>query len=193
MKDKQTSRRNLRKGVMRRFEESFDVARLDYARRTKPGKGEAKLFGVIAAAIVYFGVFGLSYYSWSQQLIDDLVMNKLVWIMMIPTSLVGALAWLISANRKEFPIREDIRAHIRQFEGDEGTLWRYAPILNGITLKKIDMELIIEFSQEGRLEKSAPEDVCAVVHALHQALANDEVKPALLSEIEANFEPKAAA
>ncbi len=186
MKDKQT-KRTQRKALLRQFESTFDLYRLDYKTRTKRGKDEARLVGVGVAAVLYLIVFGLVYFAWSKGTIDGTLMNKVVWIIMIPTSIVGALAWLISVNRKEFPVREDIRAHVTQFEGDSGLLWRYAPALNQLELKKIDIEGLIEASQEGRLIKMAPEDICATIRALHTALQDGDIKPALIDQVEQNL------
>lgn len=186
MKDKQ-SKRNQRKALLRQFESTFDLYRLDYKTRSKRGRDEARLIGVGVAAILYLVVFGLVYFAWSKGTIDGSLMNKVVWIIMIPTSVIGALAWLIAINRKEFPIREDIRAHVTQFEGDSGLYWRYEPALNQLALKKIDIEGLVEASHEGRLIKMAPEDICASIRALHKALQEGEIKPAIINQVEENL------
>ena len=187
MSGKQPSKRNLRKNVLRRFDNTFDLARLDYERRTKPGKDGAKLIGIIFASVVFFAGFGLAYISHARGLIDDTFFNKVVWLFMIPASVVGGTAWLISANRKEFPIREDIRAHVTEFEGESGTLWRYEPALRELKLKKVDFEGLIEASREGRLIAMAPEDICAAIRGLHEYLSAPNVPTSQVAAIEENF------
>ncbi len=189
MSIKQPSRRSARKNIQRRFDDSFDLNRLNYKVRVKPGKDVAKITGFAFAGVIYLIGFGLAYFSWNRGLIDVSFMNKMVWIFMIPSSVIGVFAFLITSNRREFPIREDIRAHVTEFEGDNGTLWRYAPILNRLELKKIDIEGLIEASQEGRLIKMAPEDICETLHALGHALGenSDAIKGNVLNEVEQNF------
>ncbi len=189
MSSKQASKRNIRKSIQRRFDDTFDLARLNYKKRVKPAKDVAKVMGFAFAGIIYLIGFGLAYFSFSKGLIDVNFLNKLVWIFMVPSSVVGFFAFLITSNRREFPIREDIRAHVTDFEGDSGTFWRYAPILNKLELKKIDIEGLIEASQEGRLIKMAPEDICETIHALNTALreTGDATKSNILAEVEQNF------
>lgn len=186
MSSKQPSKRNSRKNVMRSFQQHFDLARLDYKRRVKPGKDVAKITGLIFAAAVYLTGFGLAFYSRGQGMIDDNFLNKIAWIFMIPASVVGMFAYLITSNRREFPIREDIRAHVHDFEGGSGYLWRYEPILSQLRLKKIDSEGLVTASREKRLVEMAPEDICATVHALHKALQNSGA--AAVNQVEKNLE-----
>ena len=187
MAGKQKTKRNLRKSVLHRFEDAFDLERLDYNRRAKPGRDAAKLTGIIFASVVFFAGFGLAYISHSRGLIDDMFFNKVVWLFMIPSSVVGGTAWLISSNRREFKIREDIRAHVSDFEGESGTLWRYESVLNELELKKVDIEGLIEASHEGRLIKMAPEHICASIRALHTVLSDPSTPATTFSAIEKNF------
>jgi len=187
MSGKQPTKRSLRKTVIRRFEETFDLDRLDYVRRTKPGKEAAKLVGLGFASAVFFSGFGLAYISHARGIIDEMLFNKIVFLFMIPASVIGGTAWLISSNRREFKIREDIRAHLTEFEGEHGTLWRYEPALNQLSLKKVDIEGLIEASHEGRLIKMAPEDICATIRALHERLRNSATPAAVFTAIEENF------
>ncbi len=192
---KQPTKRNLRKILLRRFEGQFDLTRLDYNRRSKPAKGAAKAIGALFAGLVYMAGFGLAYYSWGQGRIDTELLNKLSFIFMIPASIIGLFAFLFSGSRREFPIREDIRAHVSAVEGDTGTLWRYEPLLKQMDLKKIDIEGLIEASHEGRLIKMAPEDICATLHALYERLSNNstQTNSDTLEAIENNFTDKAEA
>ena len=174
---------------MRSFRDHFDLERLDYKRRIKPHKDWAMIIGLIFAAILYMAFFGLIMYSRSQGMIDDSMVNKIAWMLMVPTSVVGAFAYLITINRREFPIREDIRAHVRQFEGDQGYLWRFEPILQQLELKKISMDNLISASRQNLLAEMAPEDICATVQALHEVLQNNgaQASPAAISQVEQNL------
>ena len=189
MSSKQPNKRNIRKILLRRFEGQFDLKRLDYNRRSKPARDMAKIVGAACAGGIYLVGFGLAYYSWSQQRIDTAMFNTFSFIFMIPATAAGAFAFLLSGNRREFPIREDIRAHVIAFEGADGTLWRYEPLLKQMTLKKIDIEGLIKASREGNLVKMAPEDIGATLHALHQHLSNNNAltNSETLEAIESNF------
>ncbi|ALP51826.1 hypothetical protein Tel_00995 [Candidatus Tenderia electrophaga] len=190
MSSKQASKRGSRKYILRAFQQRFDLDRLDYKRRIKPGRDVAKITGLILAAAVYLTGFGLALYSYNQGMIDANFLNKISWIFMIPASVVGMFAYLITSNRREFPIREDIRAHVRDFEGEGGYLWRYAPILEQLELKKIDMEWLVTASREGRLAEMAPEDICTSVHALYAALQDKHpaAGAAAIDQIEQNLD-----
>ncbi len=189
MSNKQQSKRHGRKNVIRDFEKHITLSRLDYKPRVKPGKAMAKVVGLIFAGMVYLGGFGMAYVSWSKGTIDANLLNKMSWIFMIPASVVGMFAFLISSNRREFPIREDIRAHVRDFEGETGYLWRYEPILNQLELKKIDIEWLIKASREGTLTDMAPEDICATIQALHQALNGNsqQISGSSILQVEQNL------
>jgi len=195
MSIKQPNKRNIRKNLLRRFEGQFDLNRLDYSRRSKPAKDMAKVVGVIFAGGIYLIGFGMAYYSWTQKSIDTIMLNTFAFIFMIPATVVGLFAFLLSGNRREFPIREDIRAHITAFEGADGTLWRYEPLLKQMALKKIDIEELITASRERRLIKMAPEDICATLHALYQSLSSNSAftNTEILETIENNFTSRAEA
>ena len=189
MSSKQPNKRNTRKTLLRRFEGQFDLKRLDYSRRSKPARDMAKITGALFAGGIYIAGFGVAYYSWTQQSIDTAMFNTFAFIFMIPATAVGFFAFLLSGNRREFPIREDIRAHITAFEGMDGNLWRYEPLLKQMALKKIDSEALIKASREGTLIKMAPEDICAAVHGIHKNLGNNSVltNTETLEAIESNF------
>ncbi len=173
MSNQQSSKRHGRKNVIRNFEKNITLSRLDYKPRVKPGKAMAKVVGLVFAAVIYLAGFGIAYISWSRGSIDANLLNKMSFIFMIPASVVGLLAFLISSNRREFPIREDIRAHVRDFEAENGYLWRFEPILNQLALGKIDIEWLIKASREGTLIEMAPEDICATMQALYEALSGN--------------------
>lgn len=188
MSNKQQSKRHSRKSVLRDFEQHVTLSRLDYKKRVKKGKAAAKIIGLVCASIIYIGGAGLAYVSFSRGVIDANFLNKMSWIFMIPATVVGLFAFLISSNRREFPIREDIRAHVLDFEGDTGYLWRYEPVLSQLQLKKIDMEWLIQASREGRLIEQAPEDICTTILALHEVLSNSQqISGSAIQQVEQNL------
>lgn len=191
MSNKSPNKRLSRKSVLNQFESRIDLRRLDYAARIRPGRGRAMVISVVTATVIYMLGFGLAYYSWNLHYIPDDFFNKIVWVFMVPASAVGAVTWLIASNRHEFPIREDIRAHVIDFEGEQGLLWRFAPLLRDVELKRINLEALLTASREGRLVREAPEDICAVTQALHARLTatTPPPPPALIAEIESNFNP----
>lgn len=190
MSSKQPSKRNSRKNVVRSFQRHVDLARLDYRRRIKPGRDIAKITGLMFAAVIYMAGFGLAYVSYGRGMIDDVFLSKVAFILMIPATVVGLFAYLITSNRREFPIREDIRAHVRQFEGEHGYLWRFEPILSQLQLKKIDTEWLATCSRENRLVELAPEDICAAVQAIDAALQDNTAaaSAAAISQVEDNLD-----
>lgn len=195
MSIKQPNKRNIRKNLLRRFEGQLDLNRLDYSRRSKPAKDMAKVVGIIFAGGIYLIGFGLAYYSWTQKNIDTTMLNTFAFVFMIPATVVGLFAFLLNGNRREFPIREDIRAQIAVFEGADGTLWRYEPLLKQMALQKVDIEELIKASREGKLIKMHPEDICTTLHALHQSLSSNSAftNTEILETIESNFTSRADA
>ena len=188
MSGKQQTKRSSRKNVMRSFEEHINLDRLQYKARVKPGKAIAKIKGLLTAGIIYGLGFGLTVMSYNRGAIDETFMAKVVFIIMIPATVIGIFVFLITANRREFPIREDIRAHVRDFEGDDGYLWRFEPLLNSLELKKIDIEWLIKHSREGKLVEMAPEDICDTLIALSERLqGNSQGSGKALQEVEANL------
>ncbi len=173
MSTKQQTKRSSRKNVLRNFENNINLDRLQYKKRIKPGKDIAKIKGLITAAIIYGLGFGLTFMSFSKGAIDEMFMAKVVFIIMIPSTIAGIFVFLITSNRREFPIREDIRAHVLDFEGKQGYLWRFEPLIKDLELKKVDMEWLIKNSKENKLVEMAPEDICATFLALSEILHNN--------------------
>jgi len=188
MSGKQQTKRSSRKNVLRAFETNINLDRLRYDQRVKPGKAIAKIKGLMTAALLYGIAFTLAYMSFNRGSIDEAFMTKMVFMLMIPTTVVGFFVFLITSNRREFPIREDIRAHVRDFEGEHGFLWRFEPLLKELALKKIDIEWLIKNSKEGTLVEMAPEDICATILALANVLqGNSQSSGQAMQEVENNL------
>ncbi len=155
---------------MRRFAADFDLARLDYPRRVRPASGKAKLYGVLAAFLLYSIGFAVGYYGWSQGSVETDLFVKLVWLLMLPATVVGVFVWLLARNRLEYPVRRDISEYIETLEGSRGLLWRYAPAAAVLCPENQLCKSVMACSREGRLAAIAPEDYGRVVHELHHAL-----------------------
>ncbi len=159
-------KKNLRKEIRRRFERSFDLARLDYARRIKPIKPKAMLYGVISAGILYGIGFALAWLGWSRGMVPTEGFAKLVWVMMLPTTVLGLLVWQLAKNRMEYPIRQDILGYMNELESKEGLIWRFAPLTEQFELKDYETKKVYTWSQQGQLDKMAVEDYTGAIDGL---------------------------
>lgn len=159
--------RRLRREVVNRFKEGFDFERLDYDRRVKPLRGKAIMTGVLLAGGVYLTGFSLGYFAWQQQSVDYEIFSKLVWLLMVPSSAVGAFAWLIVGNRLEYTIRQDLRCYIVERETEKGYLWRFGPLYEVLLPDNIIAQRVLEQSRED-IEKIDPEDYCRSITLLHK-------------------------
>jgi len=128
MAEKPKNSRRQRREIIARFEKHYDFQRLDYQRRVAPLRGKAKLNGVMVAGFVYISAFMAGYFAWTRGNVEYELFSKLVWILMVPSSVVGIFSWLLSSNRREYEVRQDIRDCLSQSEANGGFLWRFAPL-----------------------------------------------------------------
>ena len=168
------SQRQIRKEILRHIEATFDLPRLDYRKRVTPLKHRAKLVGIAAAAIVYGLGFGLAYFAWKTGRAEYETFAKFVWIFMVPSSVIGAFAYMLNGNRREFGVARDIFGHVDVVEGRAGMLWRYEPILAELFPDNEVVKHVLESSKEKSFAKLEPEDYAKVVHQLHAALESGE-------------------
>jgi hypothetical protein len=168
------SQRQIRKQILRHIEDTFDLPRLDYKKRVTPLKHRAKLVGVGAAAVVYGLGFGLAYFAWKTGKADYETFAKFVWIFMVPSSVIGAFAYMLNGNRREFGVAKDIFDHIDVVEGASGVLWRYEPILTELFPDDNVVKHVLEASREKSFAGLEPEDYAKVIHQLHAALESGE-------------------
>ncbi len=185
MAEKKKNRRQIKKEIQAEFEKTFDVARLDYEKRAKPIRDKTKLFGVLGAGIVYGLGFAVGMFGLQSGAVDATVFSKLVWVMMIPATVVGFVTWLIVSNRREYPLREEVTRYIRDIEGDEGMLWRYAPVLSEFKPDEHILKRVLQRSQEKRFDKISPEDYGNAVTEIHAILENSAEVPLSRDTVEA--------
>ena len=164
--------RRLRREVVGRFEQGFDFTRLDYDRRVRPLRGKAIIYSVVLAAAVYLLGFSLGYYAWQQHSVDTALFTKLVWVLMVPATVIGAFAWLIAANRLEYPVREDIRRYIGEREVDAGYVWRYEPLFRLLLSDNRTVERLLLQVREG-VTGIDPEDYARSIYLLRGRLQQD--------------------
>ena len=170
-------RRQAKKEILGHFEQRFDVPKLEYEKRVKPIRNKTKLTGVLAAGIVYGIGFSIGLFGWKSGAVDVTVFSKLVWIMMVPATVVGFVSWMIISNRREYPVREEVNAYIDTIEGEEGMIWRYAPILSEFSPNDHVSKRVLQRSQEKRFSKIDPEDYGKAVSAIHTILGNSSANP----------------
>ena len=184
-------KRKLRKNIVQQIEETFDLQRLNYGLRIKSVRNKAKLVGALVALFVYGLGFSGGYYSWQQQVLDYETFAKLVWILMIPATVIGMFVWLLATNRREFAIREDVRTYIRELEGEHGLLWRFSPLLSALKPDEFACKAIMQASQERNFDKMTPEDYSQAVLSLYDIVkqsGNRKIDPETSLEFMRNLE-----
>ncbi len=190
MAGRKKGQRRFKRNLVKQFEETFDLQRLDYARRMRPANGKAKLYGVLAAFLLYSTGFGIGYYGWSNDFVGEETFAKLVWLLMVPASVVGGFVWLLARNRLEYPIRRDITAYMQDLEGTRGLLWRYTPVWSALCPDNLQCKEVLARSEEGKLTAIDPEDYCRAVQDLHRALKESGSRAlgeAAMAELARNF------
>lgn len=173
-------KRKIKSGVVNQMEDMFDLKRLDYESRTKPIRNRSKLAGALGALLVYGTGFGGGYLGWQNGLIAYAVFAKLVWILMIPATVIGMFIWLLAANRREYAVRQDVRDYIRELEDGTGLLWRFSPILSELKPDDLVCKEMMTASSQGDLDKMQPEDYAkAVLNLYHHinASSNRRISP----------------
>ncbi len=173
MAGKAPSRRQIRKQLLRRLESRYDPRTLDYKALTRPGRGRAKLLGVGLSSAVYFVGFGAGLFGYSQGIVTDVMFAKLVWILIIPAAVVGGVSWLIADSRMEYDVRQKLKQEFARIESQGGELWRYGPVLKKLSLKKIDIDALIEQSRSGRGAEIDPQDYAEVMGQLARRLTQE--------------------
>lgn len=191
MSDKPKNRRGLKKEVVRHFEQTFDLWRLDYKTRSKNTAPKAALIGFATAGGLYAVGFFLGFVAVDNNVLPLEMFARLAWIIMVPTTIVGFLVWQISKNRMEFPVRDDIRKFIAELEQGNGLLWRYFPIFDALDPEHADLKKAFIWSQEKRTDKLAIEEYCDAVlemAALFRAGDGREFTVDMLEQVARNLE-----
>lgn len=174
MSAKGKNQRQLRKQVLRHVESTFDLQRLEFKKRVTPQKHRAKLVGVMVAAAAYSVGFGLAYFAWQTGRTEYETFAKFSWIFMLPSSVIGVFAYMLSGNRREYAVAKDIMAHMLALEGAHGLLWRYEPVMRDLLKDDGLAQRLVEASRHGELAGVEPEDYAQLIQRLHEALRSGE-------------------
>ena len=165
---------NARKEVRRLFEKSLELDKLDYKKRSQPTKPKSILIGLGVAFGLYSIGFAVAYMGLSNNVLPLEGFSKLVWIMMIPTTVIGLFAWQLAKNRMEYPIRQEILKYMQEVENNGGLLWKFSPLMDAIGIEDTDTKRTLAKSREGKVEELAVEDYTDAVSRLHQVLSNTD-------------------
>ena len=171
MAEKPKSRRRLQKDILTRFEATYDLDVFNFRRRLQPLMASALLRAALTAIAFYSIGFGLGYFSWLRAMINDSVFMKVVWILMIPSTVAALVVWLIMKNRFEFPVRQELNERIRIIEGEDGMLWRYGPVMAQLAADDLDTKSLVTASRQGDFPAMAPDDYCPAVLRIHETLS----------------------
>lgn len=184
-------KRNIRKEIKKQFNQHFDLTQLNYQSRVRPVRGKALLYGALSAGGLYISIYAAAYVGWSKNVIPMDVLAKMVWIMMIPTTILGFLVWQIMRNRLEYPIRNQMRKYIEKIETDaNGLLWRYAPLWEKFDGTTSTLKRAISQSEAANVEKIDIEDYAESVNKMalfFDNSTNSEWNVTLSEKLENNF------
>ncbi len=196
MASKQKGKRGIKKEIVRQFERSFDLPKLDYKKRIQSIKPKAMLYGLGAGSLLYCIAFGFAYLGVSNNVMPLESFAKFVWIIMVPTTVVGLFVWLLVKNRLEYPIRQDILKYVAELEHDDGLLWRFSPVIDHVNPNDYASKKTFNLSREGKSKELAVEDYTEVIDKLKDILKNTENRNfdnKIAEEILVNFDKAEAA
>jgi len=174
MAAKPKNKRNAKKEVHRLFKKSFDLERLDYRKRSIPLKPKSAVIGLGVATLLYIAGFSLAYTAMGNNMLPLESFAKLVWILMIPTTLLGVFAWQIAKNRMEYPIRQDVRAYMNELEEGKGLLWKFSPLMDIVGIEDLNTKKALAKSREGKVDELDIEDYTEAVDKLSKLLEDTD-------------------
>lgn len=174
MNEKSKTRRNARKEVRRLFEKYLDLDKLDYKKRGQLINPKSILIGLGVAFGLYSIGFVITYMAMNNNVLSLHGFSKLVWIMMIPTTVIGLFVWQLAKNRMEYPLRQDILKYMQELESNGGLLWKFSPLIDLSGVEDMDTKKALAKSREGKVEELAVEDYTDAVSWLHQVLTNTD-------------------
>ncbi len=174
MAEKGMSRRHIRKAVVRQMEKDFNIERFDYKKLVRHVKGKSRLYGIMTVIAIYSIGVGGAYFGWSRGLVPEDVMAKATFIAMVPSSVIGSVVWLIMDSRLEYPLRVELKLYIESIEGEKGLLWRYGPIAETLTIKKVDIPAVLALSKSGHAEEIDPQDYAEIVMNMYKEINSGE-------------------
>lgn len=188
MAKKEKSRRRTKKDMLQYLEDAYDLTRLDYAKCIAPKKEKAKIIGLVVAFLIYGIVFAAAYYGWEYNNISHDLFVKTTWVLMVPASVMGVLAWLLTFNRYENVVQQEFIKLIKNIEADNGMLWRFKPLMSTFDPGNIPAKKVMSQSEAGEIDKIEAEDYANAVQVLFNGINSAEsINPDTASEVEENF------
>jgi hypothetical protein len=165
------ARRTARKTLQRLLTRSYDVSRFPSFARRRVLTGQAILMGVGGASLIYGVVFTLGWYAQARGVLDQEIFAKITWILMVPASVIGFLAWAIAKGRGEFKLRRELTDYLAEVEGPQGLIWRFYPLFEKIDAEASD---ICNKSRQGIIGESDAEEYAEMVRRLFDMTRAEE-------------------
>lgn len=134
------------------------------------------IFGFGSSAVLYTLLYLAIYTAFVNNALSEEYMAKLVWTIMVPTTVGGMLVWQIAKNRFEYPVRMDIRAYIEQVEAKGGLLWRFFPLWEAYSGKAGSIKKAFVDSEKGLIADIAIEDYTDAVKQVQRYLSDTDNK-----------------
>jgi hypothetical protein len=115
--------------------------------------------------------------GWSGGRVSYELFLKTTWVLILPATAIGVFAWLLAFNRMENKLRAPLGEAIAAAEGEHGTLWRYAPLIQAVDPANTSVKTALNASREGRARDVDAEDFCNAVIAIRKAIDQHAHKP----------------
>ncbi len=193
MAKKGKSRRRIKKDMLAHLENAFDLTQLDYTKRIKPKKEFAKISGLVVAFVIYAIGFAGAYYGWKYNDVPFELFVKITWVLMLPASVIGLVAWMLSFNRLENIVRHDFFVIIKTIEAENGMIWRFKPLMSTFDPQNVAAKMVIAQSEVGDVSEIDVEDYANAVHCLFSGLqgdGGDELSIETAEEVKENLRNK---
>lgn len=166
------SRRHIKKQLLKILEENYDFSRMDYPSRAKRARHESLLTAAMVAGAAYLLAFGLAYYGWKAGRVHEETLARYSWILMVPATALGGFTFLFGMNRRIARISQDVFDDADRAERESGLLWRFEPVLDDVAPGNERHRAVIEHSRAGTVRNAEPEDYCAAIARLREALSD---------------------
>lgn len=162
--------RRIRHRLLTRLNERLDRVELDYKAQTATLRPKSVLIAVASAFALYAAIFGVAFYAWHVHNVNYATFERLVWIVMIPCSVVGAIVYLIGSNRRQYDIEQRLKHRIRNYEGSNGLIWKLEPLITDLGLADAASSELIRLSAAGDIDGIDAKDYCNLVQRIFAAL-----------------------
>lgn len=170
-------KRQARRAVVDRFEQTFDARLFDYKKLIRPAQGKSKLIGIAVAFSLYSLVFAIAWLGWSSGRVSYELFFKTTWVLLLPATALGVFTWMFAFNRLENKTRAPLVEQIARIEGEHGMLWRYLPLIQAADPANAAVKTTLNASRELRGRAIDAEDYCVAVAAIRKAITGTDLKP----------------